>query len=81
MIDEKLYNLRLELAKEKKAREESRIRYENTFGAQIHHISAMIDDENKQRLDSAEILKNVLTEEISKFNVQISEEQEEREQE
>ena len=33
MIDEKLYNLRLELAKEKKAREESRIRYENTFGA------------------------------------------------
>ena len=47
MIDEKLYNLRLELAKEKKAREESRIRYENTFGAQINHISAMIDDENK----------------------------------
>ena len=31
-IDEKLYNLRLELAKEKKAREEIEIRYEETFG-------------------------------------------------
>lgn len=47
IIDEKLYNLRLELAKEKKAREECRNRYENTFGAQISQISAAIVEENK----------------------------------
>ena len=33
VIDEKLYNLRLELAKEKRAREECNIRYESTFGS------------------------------------------------
>jgi len=32
IIDEKLYSLRLELAKEKKAREECSNRYESTFG-------------------------------------------------
>ena len=32
VIDEKLYNLRLELAKEKKQREECEERYEETFG-------------------------------------------------
>ena len=47
IIDEKLYSLRLELAKEKKAREECRNRYENTFGAQINQISVAIVEENK----------------------------------
>ena len=32
IVDEKLYNLRLELAKEKKAREECQERYQDTFG-------------------------------------------------
>ena len=32
-IDEKLYNLRLELAKEKKAREESQEQYQESYGA------------------------------------------------
>ena len=32
-IDEKLYNLRLELAKEKKAREECQQQYQESFGA------------------------------------------------
>ncbi len=36
IIDEKLYSLRLELAKEKKAREECNDRHENTFGAHIN---------------------------------------------
>ena len=35
IIDEKLYNLRLELAKEKKAREECLDRYESSYGQQI----------------------------------------------
>ena len=33
IIDEKLYSLRLELAKEKKAREECNNRCDNTYGA------------------------------------------------
>ena len=39
IIDERLYSLRLELAKEKKAREECQDRYDNSFGAQINQIS------------------------------------------
>jgi len=38
IIDEKLYSLRLELAKEKKAREECNDRHDNTFGAHIDQI-------------------------------------------
>ena len=38
IIDEKLYSLRLELAKEKKAREECNNRCESTYGAQIAQI-------------------------------------------
>jgi len=36
--DEKHYNLKLELAKEKKIREEAEDRYENTFGVQLAHL-------------------------------------------
>ena len=71
IIDEKLYSLRLELAKEKKAREECNNRYDGTFGAQIDQISLAILEENKQREDSSQILVNVLSEEISKFHEQL----------
>ena len=40
IVDEKLYNLRLELAREKKAREECNDRYENMFVAQISQIQS-----------------------------------------
>ena len=42
IIDEKLYNLRLELTREKKAREECNERHSNTFGAQISRIETVI---------------------------------------
>ena len=63
-----MYSLRLELAKEKKAREECCNRYESTFGAQISQIQAAIVEENRQREESGQILAQVLSDEIGKFH-------------
>lgn len=52
VIDEKLYALRLELAKEKKLREESADKNEQTFGGQIDEIAKAIDEENRERDES-----------------------------
>lgn len=49
VIDEKLYSLRLELAKEKKVREESHEQYLEIYGRQINQINEAIDEENKER--------------------------------
>lgn len=38
MIDERLYGLKLDLAKEKKIREEAEERYYRTFGEQINRL-------------------------------------------
>jgi hypothetical protein len=47
MIDERLYSLKLDLAKEKKLREESEDRYYKTFGEQINRLQDEIDLENR----------------------------------
>ena len=47
LVDESLYNLRLELTREKKARDECSDRYENTFMLQISQIQNSIMDESK----------------------------------
>ena len=71
VIDEKLYNLRLELAKEKKSREECEERYEETFGKQLQQIQEGIVEENKEREDSLQVLVSVLSDEVSKFHGQL----------
>jgi len=38
MIDERLYGLKLDLAKEKKIREEAEDRYQRTFGESINRL-------------------------------------------
>jgi hypothetical protein len=47
MIDERLYSLKLDLAKEKKIREESEDRYYKTFGEQINRLNDEVDLENR----------------------------------
>lgn len=74
IVDEKLYNLRLELAREKKAREECNDRYENMFVAQISQIQSAIHEENKQRTTSSQILMNVLSEEATKLHDSLDQE-------
>lgn len=49
MIDERLYSLKLDLAKEKKIREEAEDRYYKTFGEQINRLNDEIDLENRLR--------------------------------
>lgn len=47
MIDERLYSLKLDLAKEKKMREEAEDRYHKTFGEQINRLNEEIEIENR----------------------------------
>lgn len=53
MIDERLYSLKLDLAKEKKMREESEDRYYKTYGEQINRLQEEIEMENRQRDDNS----------------------------
>lgn len=49
MVDERLFSLKLDLAKEKKGCEETEYRYQKTFGEQINRLQEEIDLENKLR--------------------------------
>jgi len=53
MVDERLFSLKLDLAKEKKVREEGEERYYKTFGEQINRLQEEIDLENKMRDDNS----------------------------
>ena len=54
VTDEKLFNLKLELTKEKKQREESQDRFENTLGAQLEQLSEAINCENREREENSQ---------------------------
>lgn len=68
MVDERLFSLKLDLAKEKKVREEGEERYYKTFGEQINRLQEEIDLENKMRDDNSQKLVKRLSEEIGKFH-------------
>jgi len=53
MIDERLYGLKLDLAKEKKIREEAEDRYQRTFGESINRLQDEIELENKLREENS----------------------------
>jgi hypothetical protein len=63
--------LKLDLAKEKKAREESQDRYENTLGAQLSQLSDAINEENLEREENSQHIVGILSEEIGKFHVSL----------
>ena len=52
MIDERLFGLKLDLAKEKKVREEAHERHVSIFGEQIGRLAEEIDVENRLREDN-----------------------------
>jgi hypothetical protein len=52
-VDEKLFSLKLDLTKEKKAREEMQDRFENTLGQQLIQLGEAIIEENKDREDNS----------------------------
>ena len=78
VIDEKLYALRLELAKEKKVREESHEQYLEVYGRQINQINEAIDEENKEREESSLLLMSILNEEVKRFELRLDQEAKER---
>ena len=68
MVDERLFSLKLDLAKEKKIREESEDRYYKNFGESINRLQEEIDLENKMRDDNSQKMVKKLSEEIGKFH-------------
>jgi hypothetical protein len=54
MIDERLYGLKLDLAKEKKMREEAEDRYYRTYGEQINRLGEEIELENRLREENSQ---------------------------
>jgi hypothetical protein len=53
VIDEKLFGLKLDLTKEKKAREDMQDRFENTLGSQLIQLGEAIIEENKDREENS----------------------------
>ena len=68
IIDERLYKIKLDLAKEKKNREESENKYYKQYGEQIGRLQEEIDLENKVREENMQRLVRNLSEEIGKFH-------------
>jgi len=48
-----LYSLKLDLAKEKKQREECQDRFENTLGTQLIQLGEAIIEENREREENS----------------------------
>ena len=72
--------LRVDLAKEKKAREEAKNEHEKTYGRDIGELADFIAKENSERVASHRTLMATLAEMVTKFHTRLDEERDEREQ-
>ena len=74
-VDETCFALRLDLAREKKLREEAEERHEKEVADEIIRIADAIDQERKNRLDGEEAILRKLNDEVSALTEQITQEQ------
>ena len=73
--DETCFALRLDLAREKKLREEAEERHEKEVADEIIRIADAIDQERKNRLDGEEAILRKLNDEVAALTEQITQEQ------
>merc|ERR1711939_965000 len=74
-VDETAFALRLDLAREKKLREEAEERHEKEVADEIIRIADTVDQERKQRLDGEETLLKRLNDEVFRLTDIIAQEQ------
>ena len=74
MIDEQLYTIRLDLAKEKKIREETHEHSYSQFGEQLKLLSDEVINEGHLREEGSQRLIAMLSDEIGKFHEVVVEE-------